>query len=196
MTDLLTFSVAALTVLLTPGPTNTLLATGASLLGWRRAAPLVTAELVGYSIAIVALEIVLLILGNTAAVNLTLRVVCATYLGMLAWKLWASSHDSSSRPVTWKRVLVTTLANPKSLVFTSLILPGIDQGILQLVWPFGVLLFLYIGIAGCAWILVGAAVRASLGLRWTWLVRRASAAALGVFSVVIFASTFQLLSEF
>jgi threonine/homoserine/homoserine lactone efflux protein len=45
---------AALSVLVTPGPTNTLLATAGAGLGFRRALPLLTAELSGYFLAIIA----------------------------------------------------------------------------------------------------------------------------------------------
>lgn len=52
MTDPLLFALAALAILATPGPTNTLLAAGAASAGFRQALPLAPAEAAGYLIAI------------------------------------------------------------------------------------------------------------------------------------------------
>jgi threonine/homoserine/homoserine lactone efflux protein len=52
MTDPLLFGPAALAILAPPGPTNTLLATGATSAGFWPALPLVPTEAAGYLIAI------------------------------------------------------------------------------------------------------------------------------------------------
>ena len=59
MTDPLLFILAVLTILGTPGPTNTLLATGGAVDGVGRSLPLLLGELTGYLVAIAVIRVVL-----------------------------------------------------------------------------------------------------------------------------------------
>lgn len=189
MTDLVAFILAAAFLLLTPGPTNTLLAAGGALMGGRRAAHLVSAELAGYAVAITALEIVVAPLAESVPwVRLVLRLVCAGYLAYTAWRIWNTQLGDDDRAITWRRVFLATLSNPKALVFVFVIMPPRSIGALELIQPYGLVLAGLIAMAGGAWVCLGAAIHAGAGGRGGPLVRRASSLVVGLFSVLILAS--------
>jgi len=89
MEDPLLFVSAVLTILGTPGPTNTLLATSGATVGVRASLPLVPAETAGYLIAILALG---LALGPAVAASpllaAALRLGVGGYLLVFAARLW------------------------------------------------------------------------------------------------------------
>jgi threonine/homoserine/homoserine lactone efflux protein len=189
VTDLYAFILAATFLLLTPGPTNTLLASGGALMGGRRAVHLVSAELAGYAAAITALEIVVAPLAESVPwVRLVLRLACAGYLAHTAWRIWNTPLGDDERAITWRRVFFATLSNPKALVFVFVILPPRSIGALDLIQPYGLVLAGLIVLAGSAWIGLGAAIHAGAGGRGAPIVRRASSLVVGLFSVLILAS--------
>lgn len=121
------FVAASLSLLATPGPTNTLLATSGAGAGLRRSVHLLTAELGGYLLAIALLRSLLgPLITATPLLGLTLRLTAALYLIYLAMTLWRHGsrqmHDSA--PVTFSRVFVTTLLNPKAIIFAFTLLPS------------------------------------------------------------------------
>lgn len=158
------FVALALVLLLTPGPTNTLLALAGAAQGWRAALPLLAAELCGYGLAIAAL--VLALGTNSTARPEIAAVLClaaSLYLAHLAWRLWrgAAAAKIESGPaapaIGFRRVLVTTLLNPKALVFAFALLPPAGG------WPDArnlLLLALLIPAAGACWIRLGVALGA------------------------------------
>ena len=88
MEDPLLFTLAALTILGTPGPTNTLPAMGGAAGGVRRSLPLIQAEVAGYSIAVLALSLVLgPVMSRTPALAGALRGAVGAYLLLLAVRL-------------------------------------------------------------------------------------------------------------
>lgn len=189
MTDLAAFILAAAFLLLTPGPTNTLLAAGGALMGGRKAAPLVSAELAGYAAAIVALELLVAPLAETVPwVRLALRIACAGYLAYTAWRIWNAPLGDDGRAITWRRVFLATLSNPKALVFVFVILPPREIGAAELIQPYGLVLAGLIAMAGGVWVCLGAAIHAGAGGRGGAFVRRASSLVVGLFSVLILAS--------
>lgn len=186
MTELDQFVLAALLLLLTPGPTNTLLAAGGATLGTRRALPLVGAEVAGYAVAIAALEIFLAPVAEAVGwVGLGLRIACGLYLAFVAWTLWKSAADARERATTFTGVFLATLSNPKAMVFVFAILPPRSIGLGPLLEPYGLVLLLLIALAGSAWVLFGALVRASSGGQGAALVRRTSSIVVALFSVLI-----------
>lgn len=188
MFELERFVLAALALLLTPGPTNTLLAAGGATLGARRALPLVGAEVAGYAAAITALELFLAPIADAAAwVGLVLRVGCGLYLAYVAWRLWRPAAPAEGAAISFDRVFLATLSNPKAMVFVFVILPPRSIGLGPLLDPYGVVLLALIALAGGAWILVGALVRASAGGRGAALVRRSSSIVVALFSLIIVA---------
>jgi threonine/homoserine/homoserine lactone efflux protein len=186
MTEFDRFVLAALLLLLTPGPTNTLLAAGGATLGARRALPLVGAEVAGYAVAIVMLEIFVAPVAEAVGwVGLGLRIACGLYLAFVAWKLWGSASHAHERATTFGRVFLATLSNPKATVFVFVILPPRSIGLGPLLEPYGVVLLLLIALAGSAWVLLGALVHASSGGRGAALVPRTSSVVVALFSVIV-----------
>ena len=192
MIDPIAFILAALTLLATPGPTNTLLAMSGAAAGLRPSLRLLGAELAGYMISILTLSLVLgpLVRGN-AMVSVTLKGLCALYLVYLAIKLWreGSSALITNAPVPFRRVFTTTLLNPKAVIFAFLILPHLaDRRVLQGLPYLAGLCGLILCVGG-SWIALGSALRAGSDGKITGgLVRRIGAAALAVFAVVLSSS--------
>jgi threonine/homoserine/homoserine lactone efflux protein len=183
------FILAAALLLLTPGPTNTLLAAGGALMGARRALPLISAELLGYAVAIVTLEVfVAPLVDSVAWVRMALRVGCALYLAYTAWLIWNAPRDDGERAITWRRVFLATLSNPKALVFAFVILPPRSIGVAELVQPYAMVLLALVALAGSAWVSLGAAIRAGAGGRGGLTIRRTSSVVVAVFSALILAS--------
>jgi threonine/homoserine/homoserine lactone efflux protein len=190
MIQLDAFILAAALLLLTPGPTNTLLAAGGALMGARRALPLISAELLGYAVAIVTLEVFVAPLAESVAwVRLALRVACALYLAYTAWLIWRAPHGDGVRAITWRHVFFATLSNPKALVFVFVILPPRSIGLVELVQPYGVVLFALVALAGSAWVFLGAAIHAGARGRGGLTIRRTSSVVVALFSALILAST-------
>lgn len=154
------FVAAGVALLVTPGPTNTLLATSGAANGIGRSLPLLAAELGGYLGAIIALRIVVgPVIAALPAVEMALRIAVAAYLLYLALKLWrqGSAQLGANGPVTFGRVLLTTLLNPKGIIFAFTILPqGIALGALM---PWLAALAPMIVVMGSLWIGVGASLR-------------------------------------
>lgn len=162
MTELLTFVVGSLTLLATPGPTNTLLATSGAVSGFRGSLVLLSGELAGYMSAITLL---LLVVGPvTSAVPafaIALRIAVCLYLVHLAWMFWrqdAASLDVG-RPVTLRRVFVTTLLNPKAVIFAFTLLPFSPVAGAGEMLPWLVSLCVLISAVGAGWIALGASLQ-------------------------------------
>lgn len=123
----LTFIAASLALLATPGPTNTLLATAGASMGFARSWSLLAAVVVGYMVSILTLRTLAgPVIAEHPALGTSLRIAVALYLVILAAKLWHRGRTScieSSAPVTAWNVLLTTLLNPKGLIFAFTIFP-------------------------------------------------------------------------
>lgn len=120
------FALAVLGLLFTPGPTNTLLAVGGALRFRQGVTRLVPAEMAGYLLAVV--PIWLLGEGLIRAIPdlaIVLQGVAGLWVGWLALHLsrQRAVSDATAATVTPGRVFVTTLFNPKALVFGLVLLP-------------------------------------------------------------------------
>ncbi len=183
--DPLLFALAVLTILGTPGPTNSLLATSGATLGIRRSLVLIPAEAAGYSVAILTLGLVLgPVVAASPVLATTLRVVVGLYLLLLAVRLWR--HGGLIQPgqalVTPRQVFVTTLLNPKAIVFALGVVPFGAPA----VWPYLLGFLLMLGAVAFCWIALGAALGGVAGRRgWAGVVPRLGAAAVGSFAVMI-----------
>ncbi len=186
MQDPVLFALAVLAVLGTPGPTNTLLATAGATAGLRRSLPLIAAEAAGYTISILALGLVLgpVVAGEPLLAG-ALRAAVGTYLLLLALRLWRRGEAAltTGAAVTPRQVFVTTLLNPKAIVFALGVVPfGAGRG----TWPPYMLGFLLLlASVAIAWIAAGAMLGGAAGRRgWGGAVPRVGAAAVGGFAVL------------
>lgn len=188
MTDPLLFLLAVLTILGTPGPTNTLLATAGATAGVRPSLPLLGAELSGYLISILVIRGVLSpVIAAFPLVGTVLKVAVALYVGWIAVRLWAQPKAvTAARQVTFRMVLVTTLLNPKAIVFALTIIPLAHPGL----WLYFAAFSGSVLAAGFGWILLGGAIGAASGGKHRGLISRAAALALGGFAGMILASAF------
>lgn len=191
MTGPVLFALAVLAILATPGPTNTLLATAGATVGLRRALPLIPAETAGY---LVSISLIGLALGPAVAASpalgIALRIAVGLYLLHVAWKLWrgaglagaGAGAGAGATVVTPARVFVTTLLNPKAIVFALGVVP-FEAG----AWPFYLAAFagLAAGVA-LGWIGVGALMgRAARASGRAGLVPRLGAAVVSAFAVML-----------
>lgn len=131
-----------ITILLTPGPTNTLLASSGIQIGIKRSLKLIPSEVIGYFIAITAWGFLLESVSHFVPwLAPLLKLLSATFIIYLAVKLWLSSTqeiDLSQPLITSKALFVATLLNPKALLFASAVFP-------QTVWLIPHQYFIHMG---------------------------------------------------
>ena len=186
MTNPLLFLLAVLTVLATPGPTNTLLASAAALKGVRGALPLLLAELLGYLVTVDLVGFLLrpLLVANPA-IGVALKVAVALYLVVVAVRLWRDTATEAGARVAvgWTSVFVATLLNPKGLIFALAIIPFGHPEV-----PFYLVAFgLSVLAVGFLWLVAGHLIGAAAGAR-RYLVPRIASVALVGFAGLIAAS--------
>ena len=116
---------AILALLLTPGPTNTLMAMAGATQGWRGALRLLPAEIGAY--LLVTLPLALFGTGLMAHFPLVKPLVtfaAGLWVMVLALRLWRLPDQPSQTAVTQASLFVTTLLNPKGLMIGLILLPG------------------------------------------------------------------------
>ncbi|MCH7293889.1 MULTISPECIES: LysE family translocator [Acinetobacter] len=116
-----------ITILLTPGPTNTLLASSGIQTGIKASLKLIPAEVIGYFIAITTWGFLLESVSHVVPwLPPLIKLLSATFIIYLAIKLWITStkqFDLDQPLITSKALFVATLLNPKALLFASAIFP-------------------------------------------------------------------------
>ncbi|BCH62876.1 threonine transporter RhtB [Agrobacterium vitis] len=121
-----TFLPAVLVLLLAPGPTNTLMGVAGAQSGLGRVSRLVPAELAGYLTTI--LPLVYLgdqLMARWPAVAVLLKIAAAIWVMVIAFKLWqAPGQGKALNQITAGRIYLTTMLNPKALVFGLVLLPA------------------------------------------------------------------------
>lgn len=114
-------------ILLTPGPTNTLLASSGIQIGLRKSFRLIPAEALGYLIAISCWGILIgKISTHLPALPHILKLFSAGYILYLAIKLWRTAEVSdhiNHATIRARELFLATLLNPKALLFASAIFP-------------------------------------------------------------------------
>ncbi|MBR0648658.1 LysE family translocator [Roseomonas terrae] len=191
MEDTALFLLTVLIILGTPGPTNTLLATSGAAVGWRRSLILLPAEAAGYLVSILFLGLVLgPIVAASPAIALTLRLAVGSYLLALALKLWRRGTVLEDGPIATVRphqVFVTTLLNPKAIIFALGVVPlGSPH-----VWIYLLAFVVLLTIVAFSWIILGAAMgRVARANGQERIVPRVGAVAICCFALLIVASPF------
>ena len=120
---------AVLVLLLTPGPTNSLMLLAGAERGWIRAMQLVPMELLGYLLTVVPLTLAgATVLDGHAGLRSAVTVAAGGWVAVLAAGLWRAPEAAAKGLSVGARVLfVTTALNPKALIFGLVLLPSTDQ---------------------------------------------------------------------
>lgn len=125
------FVIAAIMVLITPGPTNTILAASGAAMGWRRAMVLPVAEAAGYLVAVTAYLVLVQSFADVAAAMPVMKGIAAVWLLFSAWKLWNQPADAiaTEKSAAMRRVFLTTLLNPKAMLVGAILIPAMSPGL-------------------------------------------------------------------
>jgi threonine/homoserine/homoserine lactone efflux protein len=183
MPDLL-FVFAVLTLLLTPGPTNTLLMVGGAALGFRASLHLLLGELAGYLVVVVPLATVASALLEThPALVIWLRIAAALWVLVLAVRLWRISArqvagDREVASVSIGQVFLTTVLNPKASIIGLVIMP---RGTFLEIAPALTVFAALVAGAGTSFLLLGALVGRTSPLS-SRMIYRVAAIFLAIFS--------------
>lgn len=181
----LPFVLSILALLLTPGPTNTLLAIGAASAGFRRALPLVLAELSAYLLVVTPLATVAagFLLAYPLAAAL-LKACSAAWILFLAIRLWLPQPENVG-DVSVRHVFVTTLLNPKAIIIGLVIMP---HGPLHEIAGHLALFAGLIVFASLSWLLFGAFALGRVQSAAPQAMRRIASVILAGFSVLLTSS--------
>jgi threonine/homoserine/homoserine lactone efflux protein len=192
MEDPVLFALAVLAILGTPGPTNTLLAISGAGRGLRQSLPLLPAEACGYLISILVLGLALgPVVAASPAISTALRLAVGAYLVVLAVKLWRRSILVPGEVVEIRprQVFITTLLNPKAIIFALGVIPFGAQH----AWAYMLGFLGLLTVVGFGWIMAGAGAGSlTRGHAQTRFVPRLGAAAIGMFAALIVLSPFVL----
>jgi threonine/homoserine/homoserine lactone efflux protein len=189
--SLVAFLSAVLALLIAPGPTNTLMGVAGAQAGLGRVVRLLPAELAGYLTTI--LPLVWLgaeMLARLPAASLVLKLMAAVWVMALAVRMWGlRSAGAVSRPVTARQVFVTTMLNPKALVFGLVLLPAPGQPDFA---PRLALFCLMVCCVALLWGAAGALTQLGAGAeRRLMLVQRIASLWLGVVALSLIANALQ-----
>jgi threonine/homoserine/homoserine lactone efflux protein len=177
---------AALVLLLvTPGPTNTLMALGGAERGLVGGLRLIPAEVAAYLAVTVPLALMgqamLATLPGLGAALAGIAAVWVAVLAVMLWRIPARPDGTGGAAVTAGRVFVTTLANPKALVIGLALLPA---GAGAALGPRVALFAVLIVAAAAIWVAAGVALMraggAGGGPMRLLALRRVAAVALGL----------------
>lgn len=187
------FALEVLTVLAIPGPTNSLLFVSGVSRGLQASLKLIAAEVVAYLISISVLVSALKpAVSAYPTMPQLLRVACSIVLVYVAVKLWRSggSVEPAAHPITVRRVFLTTLMNPKNLIFAFGIFPTSNTGFSELLLYLAGFSTICTGVAW-GWIAAGSwfhsRVTDNRQLQWVY---RGEAFLLGGFAIMLVMSVY------
>jgi threonine/homoserine/homoserine lactone efflux protein len=153
--DWTTYTLAVAALLLTPGPTNTLLALEGAARGLRPALCCVGAEALAYGLAVGVIAFAAApALEAVPDARRWMTLVAGLFVLALAFRLWRRSTLATGGIAPGPRaVFAATLLNPKGLVFGLALIPATGAAMM----PARYALFLaMVVLAGAAWATFGA----------------------------------------
>lgn len=181
----LDLTLAVLALLLTPGPTNSLMLLAGAERGLSGALRLIPAELAGYLLIVLPLALAgTTVLADHRALRTAVTLAAAVWVAVLAVKLWRGPEaDGGGRSVGARALFVTTALNPKALIFGLVLLPSPDRLMVNLA-----LFVVLVALVALLWAGIGAALRNGTGQsRATFFLRRLASVWLAAISVVLIA---------
>lgn len=181
------FFTAILGLLLTPGPTNTLMGLAGASGGLRRVMPLLPAEVLGYLTTILPLAFVgHSLLASYPDAAQAIKLAAAAWVMFLAIRLWGrGSLDHMGGEITGRRVYLTTTLNPKALIVGLVLLPAPDATGFA---PRLALFCLTAAVVAMIWGSAGAMTRqGSAGTQRVQVIQRAASVWLAMVSVMLVA---------
>ncbi|MBB5577604.1 MULTISPECIES: threonine transporter RhtB [Rhizobium] len=123
--DLLHFFIAAFALLILPGPTNTVLALSAEGLTPLRFTSLLAIVVSAYAAVVIAVSgIGGPLLHEHPAIAQGVKLLAATWVLYLAFKLWAPNTANAPVAIGRKQLFVTTLLNPKAIIIGLTMMPS------------------------------------------------------------------------
>lgn len=152
---------AILALLLTPGPTNTLMLLAGAERGPSGALRLIPAEVAGYLLTVLPLAVFgASLLDSHPGLRGIVTFAAAVWVAVLAVRLWRGPGSGGlAGSVTARDVFVTTALNPKALIFGLALLPSQEGMALHLALFSGL-----VAAVGMVWVALGAGLP-RLGVR-------------------------------
>ena len=178
----LDLTLAILALLMTPGPTNSLVLLAGAERGLAGALRLVPAELAGYLLTVGPLALFgAAVMAELPMLRMVVTLAAAVWVSALAVRLWRMLPAGPGRPAVDARALfVTTALNPKALIFGLVLLPS-PEGVAGNVALFAGL----VGLVALFWAWLGAALGGRGQPRALFLLRRLASVVLGAMSLVL-----------
>lgn len=186
-----TFLSGALVLLMAPGPTNTLMGLAGARGGLRSVVRLVPAEVFGYLTVVIPLVLFgSELLAQFPEASLLLKCGAAGWIMFLAVRLWGrrDQNEKCSLELSMSQIYLTTVLNPKALVFGLVLLPSQEKAVMMT--KLGLFIF-FVGAAGLVWGAVGSLAR-SVGKQapQSQLIRRFASCWLAVVSLTLIAGVY------
>ncbi|NHB77457.1 LysE family translocator [Rhodobacter calidifons] len=178
-------SLAVLLLLLTPGPSNSLMLVAGAERGWARALRLIPAELAGYLLCVLPLALAgAAVLDGQDGLRSLVTLAAGIWVAALAARLWRLPAIGAAGPAVDARALfVTTALNPKALIFGLVLLPSPDRLAANLALFAGLVV-----LVAALWAAFGALLRQGSGQpRAMFVLRRLASVWLAAISVVLIA---------
>jgi threonine/homoserine/homoserine lactone efflux protein len=185
MMSVVDLSLGILVLLLTPGPTNSLVMIAGVERGFRGAMRLIPAELAGYFLTVGPLALVgAAVLDAQEGVRSAVTLAAGLWVAVLAVKLWRVPEAVlEGRSVGARELFVTTALNPKALIFGLVLLPSPDRLAVNLTLFAGLIV-----VVAALWAVIGAVLRRGQGQpRALFVLRRLASVWLVAISLMLVA---------